>query len=371
MNNSLQEWRTSITSEIQLPRKITNKWLNEKLTNDEAGGTENNIFPIWGFCYQDLRKKDLSKINIDLLLKVPFDSSTKWPDLLPEGFDPVKILNQRQLGYQFRDLHNRGITGQGITVAVIDHPSNINHLEVKDNIKEYIILDEKYNFSHFHGLAVLSHLCGKTLGIAPEVKVYFYGAQPYLGETKAEKHNCIINFAIKCLQDIKEKIKNGIPIRIVNMSNSWLYYGNLEYQKEAAMLREDLAHVGCYVIDSPKFFEDFRYLDCKATDDFENIDNYYLPPFFGEDPKKRVNFLTGGKVIASYLTKDEYIFDPVGSASYSIPQLSAFYALALQVNPSISYSDFVTLCKEYAITSSKGYKIINPIVTIKAISIKR
>lgn len=370
MNSSLQEWKAFITSEILIPKTITNKWLKEKLSSEDTKQAQ-NIFPLWGFCYQDLKKYDLSKINLDLLLRVPFDSSTKWPKLLPEGFDPEAILSKRQLGYQLRELHNRGITGSGVVVAVIDHPSNINHVEVKDNIKEYIIMDDKYNFPHFHGLAVLSHLCGKSIGIAPGVKVYFYGGQPYVGETTVEKHNCIVKFAISCLQDIKEKIKNGILIRIVNMSNSWLYYGNKEYQEEAASLREELAKLGCIIIDSPKFFEDFRYLDCKVTDDFEVIDNYNLPSFFGEDSKKRTNFLTGGKVVASYLTKDEYIFDPIGSASYSIPQLSAFYALALQVNPTIAYHDFSALCREYAILNNKGYRIINPIVTIKAISIKR
>lgn len=371
MSSSLIEWKAGITSNILIPKSITNEWLKEQLKDTEQQGSGTNIFPLWGFCYQDLRKHDLSNIDLDLLLKVPFDSSTKWPKLLPKGFNPNTILKNRQLGYQFKEVHQLGITGKGILVAVIDHPTSINHIEIKDKIKKYIILDERFNVSHFHGLAVLSHLCGETLGIAPGVEVLFYGGQPYFGDTKPEKHQCIVSFAIKCLTDIKDKIKNGYPIRIVNMSNSWLFYGPLELQAEAAQLRVELGRLGCTVIDLPKFFDDFRYLVCKPTDDFENIDNYYLPPFFGVDSKKRLNFVTGGKVVASYLTEKDYLYDPVGSASYSIPQLSGLYALALQLNPQLSYELFIEICKENAVSNKKGYRIISCLATINAITMRR
>ena len=44
-----------------------------------------------GFKHADLSCYDLSKIDIELLMTIPFSTETKWPRKLPQGFDP-KIL---------------------------------------------------------------------------------------------------------------------------------------------------------------------------------------------------------------------------------------------------------------------------------------
>ena len=366
MEQQFKEWVEFIVSDYEIPNPLTNDWIAGELNalNKNDGY---NLFMLWGFCYRDLRKHDLHQLDKNLLLKVPFNTNTLWPKYLPKGFDPEAIINSKPLSYGFREVHKQGITGKGILVAVVDFPSNMNHQEVCKQVKEYIILDEKYNVSHFHGLAVLSHLCGKTIGIAPDVDVIFYGGQPYGGSTKEEKHNIVGSYGINCLKDIKKQILNGKPIRIVNMSNSWLYYGSDELKHEASQLRNELESLGCVVIDSPKFFENYRYLDCKADEDYQNIDNYQIPPFFDVDEKNRMNFLSGGTLCASYLTTNGYEFSPVGSASYTIPQLVGFYSLALQIKPQLTFNEFVSICQENALVNKANIKVVDPIKTLERI----
>lgn len=359
----MTEWKEFITSHYEIPDKVTDDWILNKLNEQTNDGF--NMFMLWGFCYRDLSKCDLSECSKDVLLRVTFDTSTLWSEKLPQGFNPGALINNKRLGFGFEEAHKLGFTGKGVLVAVIDHPSNVDHEEIKERIKDYIVLNEEYDYSHFHGLSVLSMLCGKNIGIAPEVDVIFYAGQPF-----SNNEDDINRYAITCLQDIKKKILVGEPIRIVNMSNSWLLYGSEELKKEVLALRNELENLGCVIIDSPKFFESFRYLDCKGDDDFQHIDNYYLPPFFGIDKKDRLNFLSGGKLTASYLSKNEYKFQPVGSASYSIPQLVGFYALALQINPNLNYQEFVNVCYQNCCISNKGFKVVNPVATLMAI-IKR
>lgn len=353
------EWKSFIASKCDVPKAVTDEWILKKLNATKEEGF--NFFTLWGFCYQDLRESDFSKVSKDLLLQVSFDSSTKWPNLLPSGFNPEAILKNKQLGYGFKEVHKLGITGKGVLVAVIDHPSNIDHLLIKDNIKEYIVLEKEYDCFHFHGLAVISRLCGKDIGIAPGVEVIFYAGQP-LRENENEDDSYLIEYTIKCLKDIKRKILNKELIRIINMSNSWLHYGSDKLKKEASIIIDELEELGCQLIDSTNYI--FRYVNCKGDENYNNIDNYTVPTFFQPDTKDRMNILSGGKLVASYLTKDEYKFGPVGSASYTIPQVVGFYALALQTNPNIKFDDFISICREKSVVNKNGLRIVNPLDTI-------
>ena len=321
--SELKGWINLIT-DTQYPQSITNEWIEEQLNADKKGGF--NDFMMWGFCYRDLRKSNFQNIDKSLLLKIPFNSYTKWPKYLPAGFSPQLMLKKRPLGYGFNEVHQQGFTGKGVLVAVIDHPSNINHIEISKQVKEVIVLEEKYNCSHFHGLAVISHLCGKSIGIAPEAEVIFYAGQPLGGKTKEERYDRFNHYAIMCLKDIKKQIIMGKSIRIVNLSNSWLTQGNSQLKAEAKLIRDELESMGCVVIDSPRFFENFCYLNCIGGEDIQNIDNYQQPAFFQNDEMKSINFVSGGTFCASYLSKRGYEYNPVGSASYSIPQLCGLYA---------------------------------------------
>ena len=174
--------------------------------------------------FEDLRNKDLSdqnlsKIPIEVLQTVDFDTETIWPekDKLPNGFNPKKLLKKsKNPGLGIKKLHEQGITGQGIVVAIIDQKLDINHPEYKDSISDYQEYDEAKNEPiSMHGPAVTSLLVGKDCGVAPGAKLV-YKAVP--------SGRCFYSRS-KALNDIIENNKH-IPqneqVRIVSCSIGYM-----------------------------------------------------------------------------------------------------------------------------------------------------
>ena len=85
--------------------------------------------------------------------------------LLEAGRDP---------GLGVRSLQARGITGQGVKIAIIDQSLLTDHPEISGAIAAYCEtgIDSGLNEGTLHGPAVASILAGQTVGVAPGVQVY-------------------------------------------------------------------------------------------------------------------------------------------------------------------------------------------------------
>ena len=129
--------------------------------------------------YGDASEVDLSNAG-DMLPCIHFNSKTKFPstDKMPRGFSPQQVLaNGKAPGLNIADLHAMGITGKGITVAIIDQPLNTEHIEIRDNIIHYESAGYPEHIeAQFHGTAVSSLLAGKTVGVAPDAKIVYFAA---------------------------------------------------------------------------------------------------------------------------------------------------------------------------------------------------
>src|SRR3989338_6001490 len=132
--------------------------------------------------FEDLRGKNLSTKNlvdvpVDILRTIEFDTETIWPEKekLPKNFNPEKLLEEsKNPGLGIKELHEQGITGQGVVVAIIDQKLDIGHPEYKDSVIGYTEYDgaEKEGIS-MHGPAVTSLLVGKDCGVAPGAKLIY------------------------------------------------------------------------------------------------------------------------------------------------------------------------------------------------------
>ena len=129
--------------------------------------------------YGDASEVDFSNAG-EKLPYIRFNSKTKFPtiDKMPDGFNPEQVLeNGKAPGLSIGDLHAMGITGKGITVAIIDQPLNTEHSEIKDNIIHYESNGYPEHIeAQFHGTAVSSLLAGKTVGVAPDAKIVYFAA---------------------------------------------------------------------------------------------------------------------------------------------------------------------------------------------------
>ncbi len=118
--------------------------------------------------------------SLDDLLHAIFDSKTQWPasNQMPADFDWQAIMETgKNPGLGIRSLHEAGITGRGVNIAIIDQPLIIDHIEYADRIRLY----EEINVvpgtpSQMHGPGVTSIAVGRTAGVAPHANVYYIAA---------------------------------------------------------------------------------------------------------------------------------------------------------------------------------------------------
>lgn len=319
-----------------IPDVITEEWLKESL--------KNNMFRIWGFSFVDLSNKKFDEnISKEILDKISFSTKTIFPK-----DSPIVVKDSM---YKLDDaiirLHEQGINGEGINVAVIDQEFTFIHEEIKDALLSYKSFSNTPS-NDMHGIVVSSNMVGKNIGIAPSTKLYYF----------ATNHKETYLSTIKALEEIYELNEKGVNIRVVSISSGG--HWDIEEADRFFEIKAKLEKQGCYVIDSVIFGEDFTCV---------NIDDDTGRLYYSEWQKDRLNhfrnklgIIAGGKMVAfapSGDNLDYYFFTPESSYSWAIPKLSGLFTLALQIKQDLTYDDFVELSKNSKIVTKEGVNILN------------
>lgn len=76
-------------------------------------------------------------------------------------------------GLGSRELHQKGITGKGVGIAIIDQSLLVDHVEYKEQLKMYEEIHCYDERASMHGPAVASIAVGKTVGVALEADLYY------------------------------------------------------------------------------------------------------------------------------------------------------------------------------------------------------
>lgn len=331
------------------------------------------LFDNYGVSYLDLSDYDFSNLDLKDMTHIPFSSSTTWPSKskLPKGFNPSDILRDcTTIDEEVKELHKIGITGEGVTVAVIDSSfQGGNHVEfrnarlVKATLND-VMLDD---WCHFHMECVLSKLVGENLGVAPKCKVLCY-------EVNTDEDNSVD--VVKCLNDIKKRIGAGEVIKAVNISASIEEY--FECYKEYTTLVKELSSMGCEVIDSNRFGEDF--FCCNSTFMDNGEDEYKEASFaqtYSPELKRecndKINVVCSGRTLPEFCNNTGYKYEVVDCFSWSIPQIIGLYALCLTQVKDMSYDMFVSICRETSKVTKKGIRVVKPkkvVETAKKIGVR-
>ena len=193
----------------------------------------NGIQPELNIRSIDCSNMDLSGYDKE---RIAFDEKTVFPideRKMPLDFNPSEIMErQKNPGLGVRNLHKKGFTGKGLSVAIIDQLLS-THQEYNDNLvsyKEFGYDDElsKYLKGSMHGSAVSSVLVGKTCGVAPDAKLYYYAAN---SRNKTNELTSI-NYA-KALNDILD-LNAQLPEdeKIQAVSISWGAMSGIEGKEE-------------------------------------------------------------------------------------------------------------------------------------------
>lgn len=72
-----------------------------------------------------------------------------------------------------------------------------------------------------------------------------------------------------------------------------------------------------------------------------------------------VCFVSGGRVIPEFTSKDGYEYETTGAYSWTIPQAIGMYCLALQENSNLTWEDFAKICKDTSILQD-GVRLASP-----------
>ena len=337
----------------------------------------------------DIRGCDLSSLalggRLNDLLHSDFDSVTKWPDTLPEGFEPDEVMElAKDPGLGVRVLHEQGITGKGVGIAIIDQTLLVDHIEYKDRLIHYEEIHNKLLNSAMHGAAVASIAVGKTVGVAPEADLY------YIAESHAPENYDFTRQA-KCVDRIVE-INDSLPqaskIRVLSMSIDWSQDRKGYAEVVAAVERAKAA--GIFVV-SASLYETYNqtmffsglgrtpYADPNDPESYGPGASWSQTFFSGSFDREALLFPMDARCTASPTGESDYVFYSRGGVSWSIPYIAGLYALACQVKPDVTPDEFweagLSTGDQVVLTQSGQSmllsKIINPEKLIRELSESR
>lgn len=346
-----------ITDNYELPTELTEKSIDEFLSKTGS------LQAIWGLCWKDVSKLDFSEIDDETFVRIAFNEYTKFPDNFK--VDYKRILGEsKNPGLFISKLHEQGINGNGINVAVIDKPIFETHQEFNGRMRKYILINPDGKFSerneqmHFHGITCAGFLCGNTCGVAKSTNLYYY-AYPE-GWHNDEMHWGYYFKGLDMIKEHNEKANAEDKIKIVSVSNG---FGNQpELRAKMNKYVNELKDMDCYVIYSNLFGETFTASSKVFNANPDGFDAYKLDTWQDNDwHKKNILVPAGGRTSPCNSGNDKYMYNGNGSGfSWAIPYLCGVFALALQVNRDLSYDDFCEIAKRTAFVNNRGLFILNP-----------
>jgi hypothetical protein len=342
----------------------------------------------------DLRAYDMSALDLkdvldDLLLST-FDDQTTWPpdDRLPEGFDWRRILEQgKNPGLGVRSLHAQGITGRGISIAIVDQPLLIEHKEYAGRMQLYEEINvEPEMTSQMHGPAVASIVAGKTAGVAPEANLYYIAA--WAGDWvggQFVRHFRHYAQGVQRILEVNEQLPEDQKMRVIAMQIGW-GPDAVGYDEITAAVEEAKAAGMLVVSSSVEQVHGFKFhgLGRAPLSDPEAFESYepglwWAERFYnGERFSDRLLVPMDSRTTASPSGEDEYAFYRQGGWSWSIPYIAGVYALAVQVEPEITPDQFWSLAMQTGRTIELDHNgetiplgpIIDPVALIGALQNK-
>jgi Subtilisin-like serine proteases len=285
-------------------------------------------------------------------------------DILEKGKDP---------GLGIRELHERGITGKGVNVAIIDQNliTEKYHPEYDGKIVEYrsFGLDLPSDYGSMHGPAVASLLVGETVGVAPGAKLYYASAISSDGDSQYYAD------AIYWIIEENEKLPADEKIRVISVSAAPSGEGspfkkNLESYTEAVDAAFD---AGILVIDCRVGF-DSGFVS-PGYGDIDNRDNFTkYNTGFPDNPSDYANEYeiyvpTSLRTSAGqYYTDDtHYVYWGKGGLSWGVPYAAGVLALGWQLNPDIDFVQMHSILYHTSYINENGAHIINPTAFIEYI----
>jgi hypothetical protein len=337
-----------------------------------GGGSFKTVQPVKSVKeFDDVRWKDMSKLNLsdkkDIIVTLTFNQKTVWPEpnKLPDRLDPNKLMTHTMNpGLGIRMLHQQGITGKGVNVAIIDQAVYLDHPEFSGKISEYQDLagGEKWSM---HGPAVTSLLVGARCGTAPDARVYYVATRG--GVYEVDNVN-----GLDWIIEKNRTLPKAEKIRVVSVSAAPGKTGtpSTDNRKkwDDACARAEAQ--GILVLDctphrgliGPCWY-DIKALEnvAKCTPGFPGMPSRYQP--------EKILVPASPRTVAEEYDKGDcgYQYCGRGGLSWAIPYAAGVLALGWQIRSDLTGEQMRDILFRSAYTNGRGDKIIDPVNFIQLV----
>jgi serine protease AprX len=276
----------------------------------------------------------------------------------------------RNPGLGVRALHAQGITGKGVSVAIIDQNlAGTDHPEYQGKVVKYrdVGTGQDAASGSMHGPAVLSLLVGAQAGTAPGARVWYAAAPSWLADAKYYAD------ALRWIIEENQTLPGGEKIRVVSVSAAPSGPGS-PFTKNGESWDAAVGAANAAGI---------LVLDCTQTHgligpcyydpaDPENV-RKCSPGFPGQqgwDPSSTRLFAPTSfrSQAESYRAgQNSWQYTGRGGLSWGIPWAAGVLAMGWQVNPSLGLEAIMKLLRETAFVRDDGGRIIDPAAFIAAV----
>lgn len=342
---------------------------------------------IWGY---DIRSQDVSKADFGPIQDynaLSFNTDTKWPSQLPQGLDPNQILEfNKNPGLGIRALHEKGIVGSGVGVAIIDQLLLCDHEQYKENLMYYERVHCIGEEANMHGPAVASMAVGKDIGVAPGAKLYYIASTfGHFGKDDYEFDASIIADCILRVLEINENLAESEKIKVISISKGYRKSDKGYKELTAAIEKADAENIFVITTSTDEYYKDFALFGMNRNyeDDPDDMQSYLPAGWITEDfyanPSQYQNSILvpmGSRTYAGWTGTSDYEIGHEGGMSWAVPWCAGFYALCCQVKPDITPQEFIEVVKSTSRTiqitkDNQQYplgQIIDPAAVINALT---
>ena len=311
-----------------------------------------------GFQDIGLQHTDL-RTNADLVSRMRFDTNTEWPckKFLPSGFDPDALIESgKNPGLGIRALHDQGITGKGVGIAVFDQPLLLGHIEYTGRIARYDETGLCGMPPQMHGSPIASIAVGASTGVAPGAELSYFAVPMW------EKDNACYVKTLGKVMDLNKDLPPDERIRVVSISDG--SFSRKKHYEEWKTIVAAAEASGITVITCDTSRITFGTLTLQPGEDPDLPSSYNKGKYCFDFDDIRVP--TGNKTIASHRGDSVYTFEREGGRSWASPYVAGLAAMALQINPGLKPGEIFCLLTETAAKTAAG-PVINPREFIKGV----
>ena len=279
--------------------------------------------------------------------------------------------NGKNPGLGIRALHGQGITGEGVSVAIIDEAIFLEPPEFSDRIVDYYECYDVQSQGGMHGNAVISILAGRTCGVAPGVKVYYVAVPSGFSDSAYWADG--LNWIIDKNESLPEKDKIRVVSVSANLSGSDCDFENQEKWEDAVVRAKaaGILVISCSV-GTDTHFTSGGYYDYTDPDNIKKMRNGWWS--YGQsksEPMQEgfisipVNFRT---TVEQYDAGDYFFrYGGQGGESWGVPYAAGVLALGWQINPQLSPEEIKKILIDSAYENQYGEHIIYPSAFIEMV----